>query len=1332
MRAVLLPLGVATFLIAALSWYGLVWIPSQQRYLNERNIRLLRTMAAQIRSNVNNFDVAVDHALESFPFDDADSTSIKQLDQYVKLFAPELEILDKPNQPIVQDEAGEPIVLFDDPPRVLVRLDEGKNFVHLFYKHVVGRRGKSVSVSVSAKADIDRVVSDSLASRSEFDALGLVDRDGRVIAQRSSSGIELAWINRLTAETPTPQSRTMSQESASNAFATLRATGKIVDVTIGGADYKLFVQPVNLSLLAKSGKEAEEWALCGLVRSDHFRAASSAISSTYWLMLIAALALLCLVIPLLKLRVLGRRERFRGGDGVLVAATTFLIAALMTFCVLDVYYFSYAFRNVTDRQLRGAADEIRRSVIAEAEAAVAELDSRADTLYDDLTGLLKGEHAPETQVRFEKQKRGESEQRLGCDPVWACGQDLLLEKGALERPYPFFKVIAWSDSGGTQRAKRTTDKSITPFISIAALEYFGDLDRARRLEFDKGVPRHGVSVVQSPNTGAPLTVFWKALPDDGWSDLTAASLVTTPMSVVRPVLPKDLQFAVLDTTGRVLFHSDPRRSLNENFFQECEENPTLRALAAARTSGTSTVQYLGRRHRLHVTPIDLASSLNSFRDPQWSLVVFQDRLVFETINLETLTLATMLFVAYGLVLAAVWALVSHAWPGQCVKWFWPDDKKAAAYRRTVSVNAASSLAFAGLIAAASPGWLLFGAVTISACAVAATFAVVQLAQPTASSRGRWRNDFLLARVSLLFVIAAAPAIACFHVAYLFESRLLIRRGQLHLAGEIDARAMRAQEQAQQLQLCPAGTVSCANVETFISRRLADAQWDLHILPFARSPRAPADLPEHASRTDQLLSFAHLAYNDTATDLQTAFPTIRADGDTQPNWSWSTNASGESVFTKGTIVLASAAPSIDPGLWLVAAAVACGLFLVSRYAVQPLFLLDLYAPPGLECSGDREPIGNLLITGPPGSGKTEALRLQSRSRVFDVRTLAYLDAEAHAPELAFLGPMAPPDFSPRTGSRTAQAGSLVDAMALSTLPDGGVIGIDHLEYRLDDPSFRDGLLAALEELIYRRRYRVWIASTREPVEHWQESGAAVDLDRWHRLFESFRKQTVGIGRAADPTRLATMSTLIQAHGAASSGLEKLLLAECSLTPRLLSIGEAVIGELPAGIVPAREEVLFEIGVAAEPFYRSIWASCSKDEKLVLRQLAEEGVVNPRNPAIVARLLRSRLVRRDPTFRLMNETFRRFVLHELSPDRVAEWERDGVRLPWGSITTTMLTLAMALIGLLLLTQQQLVDAWVGFVPALAPAVPTVLKWMSAVRGSRTGAVTTLSSAFSDGAK
>jgi hypothetical protein len=254
------------------------------------------------------------------------------------------------------------------------------------------------------------------------------------------------------------------------------------------------------------------------------------------------------------------------------------------------------------------------------------------------------------------------------------------------------------------------------------------------------------------------------------------------------------------------------------------------------------------------------------------------------------------------------------------------------------------------------------------------------------------------------------------------------------------------------------------------------------------------------------------------------------------------------------------------------------------------------------------------------------------------------------------------------------------------------------------------------MIYGRHYRVWIASTREPVDQIQDTGAPVDLDAWRRLFQPFHKEAVGIAIDSLLPQMEGVAALIKERQASRCvDLEALVMTECSFSPQLLAIAEEVVRDLPTGTSPTREDVLFEIGIAAEPFYRAVWTSCSRAERIVLRQLAEEDVVNPRNPSVVAGLMRSGLIRRDPLFCLMNETFRRFVVRELPSDTLLEWEHQGVRLPWASITTTMATVALGIGGVLVLTQQQLIDAWVGYVPALAPAVPTVWKLLTTTASS-----------------
>jgi hypothetical protein len=258
-------------------------------------------------------------------------------------------------------------------------------------------------------------------------------------------------------------------------------------------------------------------------------------------------------------------------------------------------------------------------------------------------------------------------------------------------------------------------------------------------------------------------------------------------------------------------------------------------------------------------------------------------------------------------------------------------------------------------------------------------------------------------------------------------------------------------------------------------------------------------------------------------------------------------------------------------------------------------------------------------------------------------------------------------APSSAAPGASADARVPWLDAASLPADRTapIGIDHLECSLDHHEDRVEMLQFLEELLYCHKRKAWIATARDPITQLQELPAGApdwsEMARWIRVFKSFREVRVGL---AHPTRRAQGDSEVQASLAA-------------------------------------------------PYYRAVWSACSQREQLALRQLADEGVVNPRNEAILLQLMRSGLVRRDRTFHVMDEPFRLFVTRALSGEVIGARERGDATMPWTSVTTAMVTIALGLAALLVLTSQQLVDAWLGYVPALAPAVPTVLKFLTAVR-------------------
>src|SRR5712672_2157996 len=152
LRVVLIPLTVAAVLVAAIMWYRLFWIPGQQQYLNERNARILRTIAVQISSKVDSFDQGLDNAMAFWWSTDGQHASVakakdEDFSRFVHLFATEVEAVTIDGS--VVEHPG-------DPPRVQIQRDEGTNYLYLGYQHD-GDDHKH-EPRIEAKINIEQVV----------------------------------------------------------------------------------------------------------------------------------------------------------------------------------------------------------------------------------------------------------------------------------------------------------------------------------------------------------------------------------------------------------------------------------------------------------------------------------------------------------------------------------------------------------------------------------------------------------------------------------------------------------------------------------------------------------------------------------------------------------------------------------------------------------------------------------------------------------------------------------------------------------------------------------------------------------------------------------------------------------------------------------------------------------------------------------------------------------------------------------------------------------------------------------------------------------------------
>ena len=947
LRVVLIPLTVAAVLVAAIMWYRLFWIPGQQQYLNERNARILRTIAVQISSKVDNFDQGLDNAIAfwwSTGRQHAKDAKANDGDfsNFVHLFLTEVEGVTIDGS--VVEHPG-------DPPRVQVQRDEGTNYLYLGYRHD-GDQHKN-EPKIEAKINIEQVVRPYLRARKEFEALVLVNRAGRTITQYSSSGFRLEHVDHLDFSA----SVSSTAQAQKTTYEVVRNSGKVANVAIGEVAYKFYAQPVALSLMSDASTvQLEEWTLCGLVRTDRFGSESLAIPPDYWLMFVVALMAVCLGVPILKVHVLKPRERFHWSDGTWVAVSTFLLTGVITVVAFDACYFKYWFEGQADAQLRGVADTLTRHFRDETTAALRQLE-----VFRAERDRSKQELPPKALVAL-----GDHGQPV-CTPAWVCEPSLLAGR-AIE--YPYFDQVSWSDAAGWQRVKWSTSKGITPFINLrsAKVSYFDALERANL--FSQGGPAPiavGLDVIRSPNTGNPLTVLWEALGNDK-QKLTGVSLASTaPLTFRKPVLPRRMRFAVIDASGQVMYHSDSGRSLNENFFDETQGNATLRVAIQGRQSLPLTTQYLGSRQRLYATPIDLTSTgaagASVTRDPKWSLVVFEPVEVLDTVNLEALIMTAAMFLLYCLMLAAAWGLAVLWMPDHAKKWFWPDHHKGDVYQTTAKLNLGLSAVFIAVVSRMSPAAVLAGAIALAAIGIVTTFVLVSRRGGSRASRPTWQRDFFLARLSFLFIAAAVPAMACFQAAFTLETNVLVRSGQLHLAEERSARRDRIQRETQKLGLCGKETEPCRNTAAFLQKRTREG-YDVADAPFfetTTTPRGATSELLEAGWLDHVLDWTHFSFNEEAVDLREALLATRS-----AESRWRLEAGDRVGLSMSDGVITSRLPRIRAGgsYWLAALAAAGVLALLLGYGVMPMFLLDLCDRHGFTVPRANRAGGNRLLVGPP--------------------------------------------------------------------------------------------------------------------------------------------------------------------------------------------------------------------------------------------------------------------------------------------------------------------------------------------------------------------------------
>ena len=272
-----------------------------------------------------------------------------------------------------------------------------------------------------------------------------------------------------------------------------------------------------------------------------------------------------------------------------------------------------------------------------------------------------------------------------------------------------------------------------------------------------------------------------------------------------------------------------------------------------------------------------------------------------------------------------------------------------------------------------------------------------------------------------------------------------------------------------------------------------------------------------------------------------------------------------------------------------------------------------------------------------------------------------------------------------------------------LPEGAPVVVENFDWELDDTASNGQRLILLERLVAHAR-KVIVVSAVDPspftINH---CGSEADEEdgRWAAVLGAF-------------TRINLSHHSTWTFGVQIRKMLPAIWQECSVRPELYRVGEDLWRSRHRRHPLEPEQVVSEVGERAAQYYYLEWRSCTQEECFLLTGLAQDGMVNPRNMASLRQLLRRKLIVRDPQLRVMNESFRRFVLAQAGVSMREEWESEAAGSGWGKARGPFAT-ALVLVGLFLLaTQQQFLQTSAGLLTAAGGCVAVLLKLIGLVQG------------------
>jgi len=289
-------------------------------------------------------------------------------------------------------------------------------------------------------------------------------------------------------------------------------------------------------------------------------------------------------------------------------------------------------------------------------------------------------------------------------------------------------------------------------------------------------------------------------------------------------------------------------------------------------------------------------------------------------------------------------------------------------------------------------------------------------------------------------------------------------------------------------------------------------------------------------------------------------------------------------------------------------------------------------------------------------------------------------------------------------------------------------IIYFDYMRHDAQTNRNKLSLLEQTVFGCNATIIVYSQFEPLENFDLSEIPTEngddkqkkangdkhptiLEHWKRVLRQFDFKYAISGEIPDEITQGP-----QIPKGLSKSSAAFIDSECSALEYLKALKTHIFSEIETMIDKnIGDHVIRDIiSEHAKPQYDLIWGTSTKEEKLVLIQLARYGLLNFKNREIIRQLLKRKLIELSP-LRLANITFKDYVESADDMESILKWGATKVDSKWANVRKPLLFLLTGIIAFLVISQPNALNSWLAVIPAITGIIPLLLRLFDQLLGN-----------------